>query len=115
MFKIIFSIIILIVAIDATAISWGYIRNGHVLLFDQFFYNRDNIHELKPREFFFSSRGIRITAIHVTDLTGLEGGTAEILQGGIGYTYVKMKLIPDLHKMLLNVEIFGAHDDRYTQ
>lgn len=95
----------------ATAVSWGHIENQQILLFDQFFSDRGEF--LTPVDFFFSTRGITITAIHVTDLTGVEGGTAIIEQGGVGYTFVKMKLIPDDFKLLLNVEIFGCHDERF--
>lgn len=102
--------------ISANAKSWGHIRHGQVLLFDQFFNRRATESEefLPQKEFFYSTRGVTITAIHVTDLTGTEGGNAEIYQGGVGYTFVKIKLIPDGRKLLLNVEIFGCHDDRFV-
>lgn len=112
MYKIIFLAVLLIKSSNATAISWGQIRNSHVLLFDQFFYDRDDLNELDPREFVYSTRGTLISGIQVVDLTGNEGGTAKILQGGVHHTYVKMKLIPNCHRLLLNVEIFGRHDDR---
>jgi hypothetical protein len=103
----------LITKIGGNAISWGHIQNGQVLLFDQFFYDRDNNNQLEPRDIFFASRSITITAIHITDLTGIEGGSAEIISGGINYTFVKLKLIPERrHKLLLNVEIFGVHKNK---
>lgn len=108
-------LLVLVTSINATAISWGNIRQGQLLLFDQFFNERTSLNEdfLEPKDFFFSTRGITISAIHVTDLMGDEGGTAIIEQGGVGHTYVKLKLIPNGHKLLLNVEIFGYQDDRY--
>lgn len=101
--------------ISANAKSWGHIRNGQVLIFDQFFNSRAKKNEefLSSKDFFYSTRGVTITAIHVTDLTGTEGGDAIVYQGGVGYTFVKMKLIPEGKKLLLNVEIFGCHDDRF--
>lgn len=99
---------------NATSMSWGNIRNGHVLLFDQFFHDRNMDEMLQAREFSFSTRGIRITAIHVTDLTGDEGGKVAVIFGGVGFSYVKLKLIPNDHFLLLNIEIFGAHDDRFS-
>ena len=116
MYKIIIFIILIynLQSANSTTLSWGYIRDGQVLLFDQFFHDRDDLCKLEPREFFFSTLGARISAIHVTDLTGDEGGSAEIVQGGIGFTYVKLKLIPNDHILLLNVEIFGAHDERFS-
>lgn len=113
--KKLFLSITLVTSINATAISWGYIKQGQVLVFDQFFKERSLAHEsyLEPKDFFFSTRGITISAINVTDLTGDEGGTAMIEQGGVGYTYVKLKLIPNGHRLLLNIEIFGYQDDRY--
>lgn len=105
----------LIFSLDATAISWGKLSQGQVLVFDQFFHEYSLPKEdfLQPRDFFFSTRGITISAIHVTDLMGYEGGTALVEQGGVGHTYVKIKLIPNGRKLLLNVEIFGYQDDRY--
>lgn len=101
--------------ISANAISWGHIRNAQVLVFDQFFNNRaaESEESLKPTDFYYSTRGVIITAIHVIDLTGTEGGSAIVYQGGVGYTFVKMKLIPNGRKLLLNLEIFGCHDDRF--
>lgn len=105
----------LVTSINATAISWGNIRQGQVLIFDQFFNDRASSgeHYLTPKDFFFSTRGITISAIHVTDLMGDEGGSAIVEQGGVGHTYVKVKLIPNGRKLLLNVEIFGYQDERY--
>ena len=102
--------------ISANAKSWGHIRHGQVLLFDQFFNSRATESEelLPQKDFFYSTRGVTITAIHVTDLTGTEGGNAIVYQGGVGYTFVKMKLIPEGRKLLLNVEIFGCHDERFV-
>jgi hypothetical protein len=110
-------LLVLVTSINATAVSWGNIRQGQVLVFDQFFNERSSPKEnyLEPKDFFFSTRGITISAIHVTDLKGDLGGTAMIERGGVGHTYVKLKLIPNGHKLLLNVEIFGYQDDRYLR
>lgn len=92
----------------STAISWGQIGNRHFLLFDQIFHERDNKYPVKPKEFYYSTRQMLITGIQVNDLTGTNGKTAVILQGGVHHTYVKMKLFPKNHLLLLNVEIFGT-------
>ncbi|KAL7038602.1 hypothetical protein ACKWTF_009623 [Chironomus riparius] len=113
MYKIIILLAVLLIkSSNAAAISWVQIRNDHVLLFDQFFHDRDDVNELEPRTFVYSTRGTLISGIQVVDLTGNEGGTVEIQQGGVHHTFVKMKLIPNRHRLLLNVEIFGVHDDR---
>lgn len=107
------SINIIFVSVNCKSLSWGSIRNENLLLFDQFFYNRDNVNELKPKIFFYTSNGITISAVHVNDLTGNAGGDASILQGGVGYTFIRMKLYPNDHLLLLNVQIFGAYDKIY--
>jgi len=112
MYKIVLFVVLLIKSSDSTSVSWGQIQNNHVLLFDQFFHDRDDVNELEPREFVYSTRGTLISGIQVVDLTGIEGGTAKILQGGIHHTYVRMKLVPNSHRLLLNIEIFGVHDDK---
>jgi Transcription activator MBF2 len=118
MYKVVFFIIIISIAsIEGTALSWGFLRHGQVMVFDQFFKDRDENFKLEERELKFSTLGVKFTAIHVIDLTGTEyGGSAKIIQGGIGFTYVVMKLIPyDSRILLLNIQIFGAHDSRYFQ
>jgi hypothetical protein len=96
------------------SLSWGNIRNNNLLLFDQIFFDRGDLgSELQPKLFFFSSKGIIISSIHVNDLTDNEGGDALVLQGGVGFTYVRMKLYPRQNRLLLNVQIFGEHDRVY--
>lgn len=110
--KLVFFITLLIGSTQPRSVSWGQIRNGHILLFDQFFHARDDVNAVEPREFVFSSRGFLISGIQVIDLTGIDGGSAKIIQGGVDHTYVKMLLIPkDHHQLLLNIEIFGVHKE----
>ncbi|KAG5680631.1 hypothetical protein PVAND_010125 [Polypedilum vanderplanki] len=105
---------ILIVSINTKSLSWGNIRNNNLLLFDQLFFGRGDLRtELAPKVFFFSTKGTVISAIHVNDLTDNQGGDALILQGGAGFTFVRMKLYPHKNRLLLNVQIFGEHDRIY--
>lgn len=96
------------------SVSWGNLRNNNLMLFDQFFFGRGDVRtEIESKVFFFSTKGIIISAIHVNDLTDDEGGDAIVLQGGVGFTYVRMKLYPRRNRLLLNVQIFGEHDRIY--
>lgn len=94
---------------ETATVSWGYIRWGNLLLFDQFFHQNAVAGEA-IKDLNFSAKRSTITAIHVTDLTGAQnGGTVRIIHGGIGYNYVKLKLTSEINQaLLLNVEIFGS-------
>lgn len=79
-------------------------------MFDQLFLQKAAEFGETVENFEFSSkRGIPITAIHVTDLTlQQDGGRVKILQGGIGYNFVKLRLISEHEsQLILNIEIFG--------
>lgn len=91
--------------VENRTMSWGNIQPRNLLMFDQFFYEQHQIHNFR----FQSKHGLFITAIHVTDLTSQQnGGKVEIVAGGIGLNYVKLKLIKESEKsILLNIEIFG--------
>lgn len=92
--------------VECRTISWGNLQPRNIVLFDQFF----NEHQ-ETNVDFQNKYGLRITAIHVTDLTNNEdGGKVKITSGGIGYNYVKLKMLQENGKqILLNVEIFGAY------
>lgn len=90
--------------------SWGSLRPRNLLLFDQFFHEKQANGSIYRSFEFASKHGSLITAIHVTDLTPSEdGGYVLIISGGIGFTFVKLLLISENNKqLLLNVEIFGS-------
>lgn len=99
-------ILSLAVSSECLTMSWGSIRPRNLLLFDQFFHET----QIESKKFEFSTNhGSLITAIHVTDLTNQQdGGSVRIVQGGIGFNFVRLEFIPEFNKqMLLNVEIFG--------
>lgn len=91
--------------VENRTMSWGNLQPKNLLMFDQFFYDQYNDQNLN----FQSVHGYLISAIHVTDLTfHQDGGRVEILAGGIGFNYVKLKLKREVDRnLLLNIEIFG--------
>ena len=96
---------------ECKTMSWGNLQPRNLLLFDQFFHQKQDISEIICKPFEFSSKhGSLITAIHVIDLTPeQDGGSVKIVYGGIGFTFVKLMLISDCCKQIvLNIEIFGS-------
>jgi hypothetical protein len=95
-----------IINVECRTISWGNLQPRNVVLFDQFFNENQ-----ETNVDFQNKYGLKITAIHITDLTNNEdGGKVKITSGGIGYNYVKLKMIQENNKqILLNVEIFGSY------
>lgn len=96
---------------ESRTMSWGSIRQGNLLLFDQLFHERRQVGDVISKQFDYSSQhGSLITAIHVTDLTyQQDGGWVRIAQGGIGFTFVKLQLTSELDRqLLLNIELFGS-------
>lgn len=93
--------------------SWGNLQPRNLLLFDQFFHQKqkpdENSEKITNDLEFTSKPSSLITAIHVTDLTWhQDGGHVRIIQGGIGFTFVKLQLISESNmQILLNIEIFG--------
>lgn len=97
-----------IVSAEGLTMSWGHLRPRNLLMFDQLFQQKSG--ESGETLDFSSKLGLLITAIHVTDLTLQQnGGQVKILQGGIGFNFVKFQLKPDSERqrLLLNIEIFG--------
>lgn len=105
MYKIVILVLLILGSADSLVSSWGQIRNGHFLLFDQLFLDRA---ASKPEEFYYSTKGMVITGIQVLDLTGTQGGSASVIEGGAHHTYVKMQLLPNDQVLLLNIQIFGV-------
>lgn len=94
--------------------SWGNLQPRNLLLFDQFFHQRqqpeENSENITNDLEFSSKHSSLITAISATDLTWhQDGGHVRIIKGGIGFTFVKLQLISEPNKqILLNIEIFGT-------
>ena len=99
--------------------SWGNLQERNLVMFDQLFIEKqsqaDEFEVIYKDLEFTSKHNELITAIHVTDLTWLEdGGNVKLISGGIGFTFVKLRLISEHRKqLLLNIEIFGRWEKNY--
>ena len=99
--------------------SWGNLQERNLVMFDQLFVEKqsqaDEFGVIYKDLEFTSKYNELITAIHVTDLTWLEdGGHVRIIKGGIGNTFVMLRLISEHRKqLLLNIEIFGRWEKSY--
>lgn len=101
-----------IASVKSLTMSWGNLQPRNLIMFDQFFHEKQEVDMKICKIFVFTSQhGELITAIHVTDLTNLQnGGRVKINCGGIGYTFVRLQLTSECSKqILLNIEIFGAN------
>jgi hypothetical protein len=103
-------VVFAVVSSECRTMSWGNLRDRNLQMFDQLIHEKpSDIGELQKTLDFVSKHSELITAIHVTDLTWFEdGGRVRIINGGIGYTFVRLQLTSESQKqILLNIEIFG--------